>query len=173
MSPADPPWSAGVAHSFRYNLRMLSKWVTGAFISIFLAGLAIGCGSSSSGEGVSKKQFAKQADAICEKANEKQEQLLESELRKLAGKGSLSNSEKEHIVNSAGIPPLEEEATKLDELPAPSGEEEKVEGIIAAIEDGTAQVEKEPAAFAEGESSAFAEAEKLASKFGMKVCGQP
>ena len=144
------------------------------------AGIAVlaiaGCGGGSDEtepEALSKAQYIKQADAICNRTNDRQEALLKQEIQDRKATGVPSNSERSAFVTNSGLPPLEEEADRLEALGGPTGEEDKAEALVSALRKAVTDIEAEPLAFAEAESEAFAPVEQIALKLGLKVCGYP
>ena len=137
-----------------------------------------GCGGSDDSETsggeqetLSKAQWVKQADAICTKANDRQEALLQKVAEDV--RGAPSKSEQADFVVNAGVPPLREAAASLEELGAPAGEEEKVEDFIDALEKAIDETEAEPVEFAEAKSAPFTPVERQAEKLGLEICGRP
>jgi len=117
-----------------------------------LALIVAGCGSSggsgsSSGESTSaggedsssltKADLIKQGDAICKQGNED----VEGEANEFAKENGIdvnkpSTSDQEEVVSQVIGPAIMRQAEKIGELGAPSGEEEEVEAIVAAVEAG-------------------------------------
>ena len=57
---------------------------------------------------------------------------------------------------------------------APSGEEDKVEAIVDALEAGAEELEDDPGSLLDGKGTGpLDKANELASEFGFKECGQP
>lgn len=154
-----------------------------------LALLVAGCGSSggasssSSGESSSaggegsssltKAELIKQGDAICKKGNED----VEGEANEFAKENGIdvnkpSTSDQEDVISEVIGPAIMRQAEKIGELGAPSGEEEEVEAVVAAVEAGAEEAEQAPGSILNGKGGGpFAEANKLASAYGFKVCG--
>jgi hypothetical protein len=133
-------------------------------------------GSTSGGEGsaLTKAQFIKQSDAICEEGNEE----LESEAEDFATENNVdtedpTTEQQEEVVVEVIAPAIQRQAEGIDALAAPSGEEEEVEAIVAAVESGATEAEEDPGSIIEesDDGGPFAEANKLADAFGLKVCG--
>lgn len=157
---------------------MSNRGLLAGVLFLCLAAIAIaGCGGGSdetaSGESetLSKAQWVKQADAICAKANSRQEAVLRKEAQEAGG--APTKSEQEDFVHNAGVPPLREAAASLGELGAPAGAEEKAEAFIDALEKATDEIEAEPLEFIEAKSQAFTPVERQAEQLGLKVCGTP
>ena len=148
-------------------------------MSLCLVAMAIaGCGGSDDSEtsggeqeALSKAEWVKQADAICTKANDRQEALLQKAAQDVTG--SPSKSDQADFVVNAGVPPLREAAASLEELGAPAGEEEKAEAFIDALEKALDEIEAEPVEFSEAKIEPFTPVERQAEKLGLEICGRP
>jgi len=105
-----------------------------------------------------KRQIKVRADAIVQSATGKGEQMRQAALRRL--------------ILAAIVPGLEAEAEQLKALQAPPGDEEGVEGVVAAIESVLAEARKDPTAFL-GNAGAFDEPHRLAREYGIGACGTP
>lgn len=154
---------------------------TSLALFLCLAAIAIaGCGSgsdesapsSAEPQALSTAQYIKQADAICQKANDRQEANLRKALADREATGAASKSEQVSFVTSSGLPPLKEEAADLRDLGAPAGEEKKAEALITALLRAIEKIEAAPLAFAEGKSTAFVPVERLARELRLRVCRQ-
>jgi len=76
------------------------------------------------------------------------------------------------VVSEVVAPAIREQAEKIDELGAPSGEDDAVAEIVAAVESGADEAEASPDTIVEGKGGGpFEEANELAGEFGLKVCG--
>jgi hypothetical protein len=136
-----------------------------------LFALVAGCGGGDDTETaadspISKAQYIKRADAICTKTESRQEALI----RKFGEqeKKQTPNSEAE-LVSFAGLPPVQQQAEEISDLPQPSSGAQEATAYVTALEEGLKAARKNPAALLEGENP-FAKAEEVASKFGFKVC---
>lgn len=133
----------------------------------------VGCGSDDDGgeETLTKVEFIEQGDKICEKA----EKQAETEAEEFAEQNGFdlekaTDEELEDAVAAVLVPALDQQAEEIDALGAPEGDEEKVEAIVAALEDGTATVEDDPSVVFEG--SPLKDASQLAKDYGFEVCGE-
>jgi hypothetical protein len=127
--------------------------------------------STKSGPPLTKAEFIKQGDAICEKVpqsyNKKLEQLnfkAEKEKNKLVStaEGNLK----------AAVPPLYVAAEELEELTPPSKDEQEAEAIVDSLEAAAKGVEAKPTSELTGPKSPFAEFQKLTGDYGFKFCNQ-
>jgi hypothetical protein len=143
-----------------------------------IAIVAAGCGSSSddSTETVvlTKTEFIKEGDAICAKGTE----TLNQEAEDFAEENDVdtdnpSKGDQEEVITTVIGPALQSQADELSALGAPEGEEETVEAIVEALEEGAQELEDDPASLLEESASGpLDEANKLASAFGFEECGQ-
>jgi hypothetical protein len=142
---------------------------------VAMAALIAGCGGGDDGdetsESLTKVEFIKQGDRICEKANEQSE----TEAEEFAKENDFTlekatDEQLEEAVSEVLVPNLNQQAEELDALGAPEGDEEQVEEIIVSLEDAAGEIEDEPGLVFEGE--VLKEPSKLASDYGLKVCGE-
>jgi hypothetical protein len=142
-----------------------------------LAVVAAGCGSSSdddSTEGavaLTKAEFIKQGDQICKQAGEDSQAEAEEfadendfELEKA------SKEQLEEAIDQVLVPVLNNQVEEIKALGAPEGDEDQVEAILVALEDGSDEVAADPSrAF---EADPLKQAKRLAQGYGFKVCGE-
>jgi hypothetical protein len=140
--------------------------------------LVAGCGGgddSSSSSSISKEEFIAKADAICKKSNEQMEAEIFKYLRQNRVKGSLrkpSVEDNEKFIVAVLIPNLEREIKELKALGVPSGDEEKIDAMISALEEGLETAKNEPETVAAGSSDiVFGIASRLAGEYGLETCG--
>ena len=147
-----------------------------AFLAVGMAIALIafaGCGGGDDGgeEALTKTEFIAQGDAICEQSEKQSETDAEAfaedngfDLEKA------SEEELEEAVAEVLVPALDRQAEEIDALGAPVGDEETIEAIVVALEDGTAEVEDDPSLVFEGKP--LREASRLAADYGFEVCGE-
>jgi hypothetical protein len=145
---------------------------------IVAALLVAGCGGSddsSGGESISKEEFIAKADAICKEGNERMEKELFKFLRQNRTGGSLrkpSVEQNEKFIVAVLIPNLRREIDEIKALGVPDGDDERVDAIIAALEEGLETAEDNTATVAAGTSDiVFGIASRLAGEYGAEVCG--
>jgi hypothetical protein len=143
--------------------------------------VAAGCGSSSdtgssdtteTAAALSKAAFVKKADAICTVGNES----IENEADEFAKENNVNTekptqAEKEEVIVAVVAPSVRKQGEEIAELGTPSGDEEAVEAIVAAVEEGADELEAEPKLLIDGENP-LAKGSKLAKSYGLKVCGE-
>ena len=144
-------------------------------VLVALAALVAGCGDSDDSgettETLTKVEFVKQGDQICEKANEQ----TETEAEEFAEENGFtlekaSDEQIEEAIVEVLVPSLRGQTEDIEALGSPEGDEEQVEEIIVSLEEAADEIEEDPSSVREGE--ALNEPQKLAEAYGFKVCGQ-
>jgi hypothetical protein len=143
--------------------------VLGALIAAFLSACGEGDGNSGTEESLTKAQFVKQADGICAKYN----RMGETQFQEVVESLNLDQAEPSKDVAAKGIaavaiPILEEQIEELRALPAPEGEEQEVELILARQEQSLEKVEDEPLFRVSG--NPYEELNKPAADYGLVEC---
>jgi hypothetical protein len=172
---------------------MLYKQVAAlAALILVLASAIVGCGRSNAGtstdaltrapstgpvvnsefaeEAETRETFIKQADAICAKTDETQTKGIEAHAPKNAK--TLSDAEKERLLQKFALPPIRQEAKELAALSAPEGEAAAFQSFVEAIERAVGKAEADPHSVLIG-SGPFAPVEDMGGKFGFTVCNTP
>jgi hypothetical protein len=153
----------------------LTAWGAGALVAaVFLVGCG-GSGDSSSTSSISKEEFIAKADAVCKKGSERMEGELFKFLRKNRATGALmkpSVEDNEKFIIAVLIPNLKREIKEIKALGAPEGDDDRVDAIISALEEGLETAEDEPETVAAGTSDiVFGIASRLAGEYGLEACG--
>lgn len=143
-----------------------------------VAALAAGCGGGEDeggfspvvAEPIAKVEFLRQADQIC-LASESRIEAAADDL--LTGPGEPDPAEVERIALDLVVPALQSEVVAIRALGAPEGDEQEVEAILAATEEGIAAIEADPRGLTEAGSvpAPLARAERLARAYGSQQCG--
>ncbi len=155
----------------------LSKRIIALLVGVAtLAVLVAGCGGgsssdSTSGETLTKSEFIKQGDEICKKGNA----AIEGEANEFAEEKGIdtekpTEAQQEEVIEAVVAPAIREQAEAIGDLGAPEGEEAKVEAIVAAVEEGSEEMETNPKSLLEGKNP-LEKGSKLAKEFGFKECG--
>jgi len=142
-----------------------------------------GCGGGSDdGNGItasslSKAEFIAKADAICAKGQKQVERNFGAFAKKtkLNVQQVTKNPTKAQVnglVHAVLIPAIEQEVTEIRALGAPAGDEDKIEAMLDATEEGIATAEDLPRTVLEETSVAFGVGSRLAKEYGLTVCGQ-
>lgn len=131
-------------------------------------GVLAGCGggssegttsSGSSGEAgaLTKSEFVKKADAVCDATNKKRQAMV-------------NNGEGEIVSNTVGA--LREDFDGIGQLDPPQGEEEEIEEILHTVRKTVQFLETKPLKVKLAERELF-KAEKLVEEYGLKACLLP
>jgi len=143
---------------------------------VVLALVAAGCGSDGdstaadeSSASLSKAEFIKKGDEICKETDKIQNKDIRLYL--VENPGSSGKKEDVEKVIKVGLQQIKVEAEELEALGAPEGDEEKIEAIVAGIEDGMKKAEEDPVSTNKsGPGNPFATVDKLTTDYGFKVC---
>jgi hypothetical protein len=75
-------------------------------------------------------------------------------------------------VTATVIPSIQQQVDAIDDLPAPAGDEQKVQAIVNAAGSALDKVKQDPSLItAQGQSDPFAQADKLTNSYGLTQCG--
>ncbi len=137
---------------------------------IIAAALVAGCGGggdTSTAAPLSKAAYVKEANAICKKGQQNREAAvneLAEEVKPGADPGELPKSG----LVEAVIDPLGTMVEELAALPAPEGDEARVESFVQGYEKAVEEIEEDENAAFNGEL--FAEPDAKALKYGLEEC---
>jgi hypothetical protein len=145
-----------------------------ALISVLAVGaIAVGCGDDdSSASSLTKAEFVKKADAMCERlAGESQGKLLAYINKNVKGSGNetITKEQETELVETVVIPSVTEQIEELEALGAPEGDEEQIDALIEELEIALEKAESDTDRFTE--AAPFAKSEKLAREYGLVNCG--
>ncbi len=143
--------------------------------ALAIAAIGVGCGdsgdSSQASDEITKPTFIAKADAICNRNYENVRAEYEDFTKENGGPENAFNDEQRRAeyVDTVIVPEKKETVEELQELGAPSGEEQKVEELLDAYEEGIEVAEEDPErAMATG--GVFVYASSVASKYGLNNC---
>jgi hypothetical protein len=140
--------------------------------------IAAGCGSSDNNEStttaaLTKAEFLKKGNAICAKGNKELNKKFAAYDKTLKRGQEPSDAQKKELAETILFPTIRKEISGVGALPAPEGEEEKVEEIVDTAQEALEKAEEDPVAFvSEEESPVFAKADKLTREYGLTACGE-
>ena len=148
----------------------------GAFIAaaMVIALVMAGCGggdSSTVSGSISKEEFIAKADAVCKKGTERMQAAIAGILKNQLNITKVTKAEQEKIVNTVMIPSVSREAKELRALGVPAGDDEKVDAMITALEEGVETAERDPQAVTKSSDAIFGIASRIAGEYGAEVCG--
>lgn len=115
-----------------------------------------------------KAKFIKEADAICERIDEKQLDLLREAAKEdpsLAG----DDQRGPKVAIEIGMPLIRQQAAEIGELSPPPGDEEEVQAILDAMTEAAAGVERQVPESLIGE---FEEVDELSAAYGFRACAE-
>jgi hypothetical protein len=145
-----------------------------AALALATGSIAAGCGggdddgdTTTTAAALSKEEFLEQGNKICA-AGEKQ---INAKAEKTFGNQEPTQSEVESFATETAIPTLQFEIAGIEALPPPSGDEDQVNAITTAAQEGLDELKADPSLItAEGQDNPFAEANELAKQYGLTAC---
>ena len=136
------------------------------------ATVASGCGGDSGGDTTSaggaaltKEQWIAKADAICAPGQSKISQAVNG----LYSGATPSQADLDHYAKDVLAATVQGDIDKIRELPVPEGNEEQIDRILQAAQDGVDQLEAQGLDRSGG--GPFIEANLLAQHYGLNTCG--
>jgi len=144
---------------------------TGVILILVLAA----CGGSDeqiATEGLTKAQFLKRGNAICAAATARINKNFEKYSSRHLSKGrTVSEVSYARAMGRIVIPHVEAEVKRIRGLGAPTGDEERVNKILAAFENGIREGKMDPQTLPGNHGTyAFREAHTLALHYGLERC---
>jgi hypothetical protein len=129
---------------------------------------ATGATGAAGGEPLSKSEFIKQADQICRQGDQQIQQAGQE-----LGPGSPSEEELEQFAAETVVPNIQEQIDGIRQLTPPKGDEEEVNAILDAAQEGIDRLAADPSLLVQGQDAggAFTEANRLAQEYGLEACG--
>jgi hypothetical protein len=149
----------------------VGKGLKNSVLAVLGVALVVGLASCGGGEedSLTKKEFQQQATVICHKGEQEREEALSAAIQEFEeGEGKPDAKAQEEVVLTV-LDSYDRMTSSLADLGAPEGEEEKVEGIIAAMEDTAAKVRANPQT-ATGSGVPFKEPNEMLADYGLKDC---
>jgi hypothetical protein len=147
----------------------------GAFVAaaMVIALVVAGCGggdSSTAAGSISKEDFIAKADAICEKGTKRLQAAIFAALKKPQNLTKVNEAEQIKIVTTAMVPNVSREAKELRALGVPEDDEEKVDAMISALEEGVETAEQDPQAVTKSSDVIFGISSRIAGEYGLTAC---
>ena len=125
---------------------------------------------------MTKKQFVKEAHAICYSLSKKQVRQMEAFARRHGFDiGEPGQRELEQVNAAVVMPIVEEKIEEIGALPAPKGGNGKVGKILESMEHGIHRAEAHPDWLAEptkAHPDPFTKTIELTAAYGIWICGQ-
>jgi hypothetical protein len=146
---------------------------------LIAAGILAGCGSDSSSNAsatdeaaapLSKAQFVKQAEEICQKGLKKKDEAVSAALKELTeqAQGAPTAQDTAKMVEESVLPSYSKIVDQLSQLGAPKADEAKVEKLMGEFEAALKTVETDPVKATK--SNPFEPADKAAAAYGIEEC---
>jgi hypothetical protein len=145
-----------------------------AVVAVAIALVGVGCGDDSSSSGdssssasITKEEFVTQANAICAEGNKE----IDAGAQETFSAGKPSEADIEKFATETLIPSVEQQVADIRALGAPEGDEDQVNAILDAADQGLEEAKSDPSVVADEKADPFAEANKLANDYGISECG--
>jgi hypothetical protein len=135
-----------------------------------------GCGgggddTSTAANSVSKAAFINKVDAVCQKGTKRMQRAILVFLKQHKGVQRPNKVQSERLVGTVIVPSVKTELKELKALNAPEGDEERVDAIISALEEGLETAEDNPEAVVGSSDAVFGISGRLAGEYGAEACG--
>lgn len=150
-----------------------------ALLAVLAVGLAAGCGSSKKSSGsakststsapaITKAQFLKEGNAICNRGNR--------EIGGAAGRlfpksgGRPSQAKLTEFARTVIIPSVQRQIDEIKALGAPAGDRARVSAIVGAAQAALDKGKRDPALLTTNGPGPFKKANQLAKSYGLTAC---
>jgi hypothetical protein len=137
-----------------------------------LAGCGGGNGDQSTTASISKATFIKDANAVCVKGEEKMHSDFVVFSNEKNDNPNPSKAEYEEFIDRVVAPDSTRLIGEIRALGVPAGDEGRVEGMLAAVEEGLQKAKENPEFVATRTNEIFANATKIATAYGLPACAQ-
>ena len=148
----------------------MSKGAIGSILGLALLAVILavgaGCGGSDGGEELTKADFVRKGNAICGKWQQARSDRFREVNSKF--KPPVTQAKREKAVLTI-VEPYEDAIQGLEELDPPAGEEEKVEAMIDAAEEGWKQGQASPQTLLSS-GAVFSKSNQLFKEYGLTEC---
>jgi hypothetical protein len=140
-------------------------------VALSAAGCGGGSDASSTANSISKAAFIKKADAVCKRGNRRMEAVFAHLLVQNKKIKRPSKSDQEALVGTVLVPNIKREIREIRAFGAPSGDDDKVNGFLEALEEGIETAERNPKVVVKSSEAIFGIPSRLAREYGLEVCG--
>lgn len=124
--------------------------------------------TGASGDTLTKQQFITRADEICAAGDEE----IISAGRAEFGNQAPQGEELAQFVDDVVVPSTQRQHDQIAALPVPEGEEQSVDQLLTALQQGIDSLESDPEQLVQSSGDdPFEEASRLAREFGLTDCG--
>jgi hypothetical protein len=135
-------------------------------ILLVICSVSAGCGSSSSEQTLTKKEFIARADHICERVRT----IVATTA--IAYKRKDPSIEEVDLVPKVAVPSIEEEIRRIKALGMPSKDKAGVRAFVSAFENGLAHIMKDPQDVLVAETNPFTKGKAIAANYGLETCSE-
>jgi hypothetical protein len=140
-------------------------------VALAIAGCGGGGDSSTATGSISKAAFIKKVDAVCKAGTRRMQTAVLKFLKQGREIKRPTTDQSVKMVGAVIVPSVRQEIKEIKALGVPSGDEEKVNAIIGALEEGVETAEDDPEAVVEGSSDViFGIAGRIAGEYGITGC---
>jgi hypothetical protein len=135
-----------------------------------------GCGGGDSGGGevtvssISKGELIKKGDAICKRTSEEVGKDFKTFAAENASTTNPTEEQYSELIDTVLVSNVEQEIADIQALGVPKGDEEEIEAILAAREEGIEEAEAQPKRAVQANMAGFEEGDKLAKQYGFVTC---
>lgn len=153
---------------------MRTRGISLSILVLAMALIVAGCGGGddeSSTASISKAAFIKKTDAVCKRGNGRMEVAFAHLLVKSKSVQRPSKADEEALVGRVLIPNIEREIKEIRAFPVPSGDEDRIDDFLEALEEGVEVAERNPKAVVGSSEVIFGIPSRLAKEYGLEVCG--
>lgn len=140
---------------------------------VVLITVVIGCGTGSdtTEATLTKAQFIKRGDKICETAHQAKDKAIKTWMQEEVKKGKtvedFSEEELGEVYRALALPPIKDASSELAALPLPKGDV-KAEKLVESLGSAVRKIAKNPTQALKG--TPYADADRIAAAYGFKSC---
>ncbi len=131
---------------------------------LVICSAAAGCGSSSSEQALTKKEFTTRAERICDHVRTTVSSTA------ILYRQKTPNIEEADLVTKVAVPSIEEEIRRIKALGIPNEGKSEVRAFVREFENGLADITKDPQDVLVSETNPFAKGKAVAAAYGLEVC---
>lgn len=148
----------------------MTRGICGVIAIALMVVAPAGCGSDkkdSSDKAPTKAAFLKQGNAICRKGSRE----IDVAGKKIFAHGKPSAAELNEFATKTLIPGVQSQISGIEKLTPPKGDEAKVKAITDSAQAALNKGKAKPALLVSQKVDPFAKTNKMATAYGLKVCG--
>jgi len=149
---------------------MRKQAITLFAVALTVALFMLGCGGDSAS--ISKAEFIKQAEAVCEEGEKQLRKDLAAFLKKHENVKSPTQEDVAELVQVVFSGNIKAEVKKLRAIEVPSGDKKQVKALLDAREESLKNAEANPLGLNRNSKLIFAKSRKLAKEYGLEECAQ-